>query len=89
MSTLVVSPGPLLSFDLTLNKRRAGKAEMNLDPTGSPRHEQTVAVALRLIIAQDSVQQLRDKKGNARTMVTTQVAENIRAPVSQDRLVRG
>jgi hypothetical protein len=24
---------PLLFFDLTLNKRRAGKAEMNLDPT--------------------------------------------------------
>jgi hypothetical protein len=24
---------------------------MNLDPTGSPRHEQTVAVALALIIA--------------------------------------
>jgi hypothetical protein len=29
---------------------------MNLDPTGSPRHEQTVAVALKIIIAQDSVQ---------------------------------
>jgi hypothetical protein len=25
---------------------------MNLDPTGSPRHEQTVAVALILIVAQ-------------------------------------
>jgi hypothetical protein len=36
-------------FDLTLNKRRAGKAEMNLDPTGSPRHEQTVAVALKAL----------------------------------------
>jgi hypothetical protein len=47
---------PLLTFDLTLNKRRAGKAEMNLDPTGSPRHEQTVAVALILIIAQSLVQ---------------------------------
>jgi hypothetical protein len=43
---------PLLYFYLTLNKRRAGKAEMNLDPTGSPRHEQTVAVALKIIIAQ-------------------------------------
>jgi hypothetical protein len=42
---------PLIGFDLTLNKRQAGKAEMNLDPTGSPRHEQTVAVALALIIA--------------------------------------
>jgi hypothetical protein len=42
-------------FDLTLNKRRAGKAEMNLDPTGSPRHEQTVAVALRFIVAQFTV----------------------------------
>src|ERR1700683_2279902 len=31
---------------------------MNLDPTGSPRHEQTVAVALIFIIAQYSVQQL-------------------------------
>jgi hypothetical protein len=40
---------PLLFFDLTLNKRRAGKAEMNLDPTGSPRHEQTVAVALKTL----------------------------------------
>jgi hypothetical protein len=47
---------PLLYFDLTLNKRRAGKAEMNLDPTGSPRHEQTVAVALKIIIAQHLVQ---------------------------------
>jgi hypothetical protein len=36
-------------FVLTLNKRRAGKAEMNLDPTGSPRHEQTVAVALKVL----------------------------------------
>jgi hypothetical protein len=43
---------PLLCFDLALIKRRAGKAEMNLDPTGSPRHEQTVAVALKIIIAQ-------------------------------------
>ena len=34
---------------------------MNLDPTGSPRHEQTVAVALRLIIAQDSVQPLESE----------------------------
>jgi hypothetical protein len=40
---------PLYVFDLTLNKRRAGKAEMNLDPTGSPRHEQTVAVALKTL----------------------------------------
>jgi hypothetical protein len=40
---------PLFVFDLTLNKRRAGKAEMNLDPTGSPRHEQTVAVALKVL----------------------------------------
>jgi hypothetical protein len=40
---------PLWFFDLTLNKRRAGKAEMNLDPTGSPRHEQTVAVALKVL----------------------------------------
>jgi hypothetical protein len=46
---------PLLFLDFTLNKRRAGKAEMNLDPTGSPRHEQTVAVALKFIIAHDSV----------------------------------
>ena len=30
---------------------------MNLDPTGSPRHEQTVAVALNVIIAQHLVQQ--------------------------------
>jgi hypothetical protein len=30
---------------------------MNLDPTGSPRHEQTVAVALINIIAQKTVQQ--------------------------------
>jgi hypothetical protein len=51
-------------FDLTLNKRRAGKAEMNLDPTGSPRHEQTVAVALRFIVAQDSVQPREDKNDN-------------------------
>jgi hypothetical protein len=34
---------------------------MNLDPTGSPRHEQTVAVALKIIIAQDSVQPLWDQ----------------------------
>jgi hypothetical protein len=47
---------PLLLLDLTLNKRRAGKAEMNLDPTGSPRHKLTVAVALKTIIAQQSVQ---------------------------------
>ena len=33
---------------------------MNLDPTGSPRHEQTVAVALKLIIAQDLVQTLEN-----------------------------
>jgi hypothetical protein len=38
-----------MSFDLTLSKRRAGKAEMNLDPTGSPRHEQTVVLALQLL----------------------------------------
>jgi hypothetical protein len=45
-----VSSQPLfIVFEFTLNKRRAGKAEMNLDPTGSPRHEQTVAVALKLI----------------------------------------
>ncbi|MGA7319624.1 MAG: hypothetical protein WBW98_03890 [Candidatus Sulfotelmatobacter sp.] len=36
---------------MALNKRRAGKAEMHLDPTGSPRHELTVAVA-KVIIAQ-------------------------------------
>jgi hypothetical protein len=47
---------PLLSFGLTLIKRRAGKAEMNLDPTGSPHHEQTVAVALKMIIAHSLVQ---------------------------------
>jgi len=29
---------------------------MDLDPTGSPRHEQTVAVALKTIIAQYAVQ---------------------------------
>jgi hypothetical protein len=34
---------------------------MNLDPTGSPRHEQTVAVALRFIIAQDSVHRFGDE----------------------------
>ncbi len=33
---------------------------MNLDPTGSPRHEQTVAVALRFIVAQFSVQEISD-----------------------------
>jgi hypothetical protein len=50
LNTLVVSSQPLLLyFGFTLNKRRAGKAEMNLDPTGSPRHEQTVAVALKLV----------------------------------------
>jgi hypothetical protein len=51
-------------FDWTLNKRRAGKAEMNLDPTGSPRHEQTVAVALRFIVAQSMVQPREDKSDN-------------------------
>jgi hypothetical protein len=34
---------------------------MNLDPTGSPRHEQTVAVASIFIIAQHSVQPLGNK----------------------------
>jgi hypothetical protein len=34
---------------------------MNLDPTGSPRHEQTVAVASRFIVAQYSVQPLENK----------------------------
>jgi hypothetical protein len=43
---------PLLYVWIYAGKRRAGKAEMNLDPTGSPRHEQTVAVALIFIIAQ-------------------------------------
>jgi len=51
---------------LTLNKRQAGKAEMNLDPTGSPRHEQTVAVALKFIVAQPKVHSHDGKndKGN-------------------------
>jgi hypothetical protein len=38
---------------------------MNLDPTGSPRHEQTVAVALKIIIAQDSVQRLETRNGRS------------------------
>ena len=53
---VVSSHAALTMFEFTLNKRRAGKAEMNLDPTGSPRHEQTVAVALKTIIAQYSGQ---------------------------------
>jgi hypothetical protein len=44
---------------------------MNLDPTGSPRHEQTVAVALKIIIAHDSVQPAqpvnRSNRSNAAT----------------------
>ena len=35
---------------------------MNLDPTGSPRHEQTVAVASSFSIAQDSVQPLENQR---------------------------
>jgi hypothetical protein len=54
--TRIASSQAALVFDFTLIKRRAGKAEMNLDPSGSPRHEQTVAVALKTIIAQSLVQ---------------------------------
>jgi hypothetical protein len=52
IQTRVVSFHAALNSDLTLNKRRAGKAEMDLIPRGSPRHEQTVAIALKTIIAQ-------------------------------------
>jgi hypothetical protein len=76
---------PLCFFDLTLNKRRAGKAEMNLDPTGSPRHEQTVAVALESIIAQinhidnsyercDSTRSSIGRKGDTPTKILAPVA---------------
>jgi hypothetical protein len=53
---------------------------MNLDPTGSPRHEQTVAVALRFIIAQDSVQRPGDEKQRKQSMVTAEVIESMGAP---------
>ncbi len=53
---------------------------MNLDPIGSPRHEQTVAVALRTIIAQDSVQRPRHKNRKAQSMVTMEVVESMGAP---------
>jgi hypothetical protein len=36
---------------------------MNLDPSGSPRHEQTVAVALRFIVAQSTVHPLEGNNG--------------------------
>ncbi len=53
---------------------------MNLDPTGSPRHEQTVAVALRVIIAQDPVQRLGRKNEQEQSIVTMQVTESMGAP---------
>src|SRR5271170_6106755 len=53
---------------------------MNLDPTGSPRHEQTVAVALRFIIAQDSVQRPGDGNRKEQSMVTVEVIESMGAP---------
>jgi hypothetical protein len=53
---------------------------MNLDPTGSPRHEQTVAVALRFIIAQDSVQRSGDENRQEQSMVTVEVIESMGAP---------
>jgi hypothetical protein len=62
LDTRIASSHAALYFDLTLNKRQAGKAEMNLDPTGSPRHEQTVAVALIFIIAWRAIEQLSANK---------------------------
>jgi len=44
---------------------------MNLDPTGSPRHEQTVAVALETIIAQCMVQRVEHKREDDHSKVTT------------------
>jgi hypothetical protein len=44
---------------------------MNLDPTGSPRHEQTVAVALEFIIAQCVVQSVEHKMDHGQSKVTT------------------
>jgi hypothetical protein len=51
---------------------------MNLDPTGSPRHEQTVAVALKIIIAQHSVQPLENQ--NQPIESNTQETETMGAP---------
>jgi hypothetical protein len=48
----VSSHAALVYFDLTLNKTAGRKSGDESDPTGSPRHEQTVAVALKVIIAQ-------------------------------------
>ena len=52
---------------------------MNLDPTGSPRHEQTVAVALINIIAQDSVKRPGERRREY-SKVTAQVIESMGAP---------
>jgi hypothetical protein len=53
---------------------------MNLDPTGSPRHEQTVAVALKFIIAQRTVQPVATKTRFEHPKVTTEVTGAMGAP---------